>query len=178
MYNDKANQKPSMIINMAKTTKLGARRLSLKLIGERLARLVLPLACLLAACGGAPGVPICTDSLTPQTVGQFCAPTTIAAGQALRLQVREQCGGCTQSATRCEAVVQGLELKLRLLGQSCTLPPNYACPAICAINTFDCSVPPLAAGTYRVTAESGSAAAVMMTADPTVSATSCTVQSP
>ena len=139
---------------------------------------VLPLACLLAACGGSPGLPICTDSATPQAVGTFCAPATIAAGQALRLQLREQCGGCTQRATRCEVVVQGLELKLRLLGQSCTLPPDYACAAICAINTFDCSVPPLAAGTYRVTAESGTAAAVMMTADPTVSATSCTVQSP
>jgi hypothetical protein len=138
---------------------------------------LLALAGLLAAgCGGAPAMPVCLDSTTPQAVGAFCAPAAIAAGQALRLQLREQCGGCTQRATRCEAVVQGQEVKLRLLGQSCTLPPDYACAAICAISTFDCAVPPLAAGTYRVSAESGSAAAVMMTADPTISATSCTVQ--
>lgn len=167
MYDYRANRKPSIKMTAKVTAKITAS------IGA-----MLPLACLLAACGGSPGMPICTDSLSPQAVGQFCAPASIAAGQALRLQIREQCGGCTQRATRCEAVVQGLELKLRLLGQSCTLPPDYACAAICAINTFDCNVPPLAAGTYRVTAESGTAPAVMMTADPTVSATSCTVQFP
>jgi len=181
MYNDKEHQATSMSVTTATTTALGdLRRIAerlLKPLVKPLGKLwpVLPLACLLAACGGSPTGPICIDSSTPQAVGQFCAPTTIAAGQALRLQIREQCGGCTQRATRCEAVVQGTELKLRLLGQACTLPPNYACAAICAISTFDCSVPPLAAGTYRVSAEASSAAAVMMTADPTVSATACTV---
>lgn len=133
----------------------------------------LPLIAALAACGG--GQPICLPSSTAQAAGELCAPTSIASGQTLRLQVREQCGGCTQRATRCEAVVQGQELKLRLLGDSCTLPVGSACPAICEINTFDCSVAPLAAGTYRVSTENGTSAVVMMTASPTVSATSCTL---
>lgn len=136
--------------------------------------LCLPLIAALAACGGDSSQPICLPSSTAQAVSDLCAPTSIASGQTLRLQVREQCGGCTQRATRCEAAVQGQELKLRLVGESCTLPPGSACPAICAINTFDCSVPPLAAGTYRVSTENGTSAVVMMTASPTVSATSCT----
>ena len=129
----------------------------------------------LAGCGGGSSQPICLPSATAQAAMDFCAPASIAAGQTLRLQIREQCGGCTQRATHCEVVLQGQELKLRLLGDTCTLPPGTACPAICAINTFDCSVPPLAAGTYRVTTEAGSTMAVMMTASTTVSATSCTV---
>lgn len=133
------------------------------------------LAAALGACGGDNSQPSCQPSSTAQAVAELCAPTSIASGQALRLQVREQCGGCTQRATRCEAVVQGQELKLRLLGESCTLPTGSACPAICAINTFDCSVPPLAAGTYRVSTENGTSTVVMMTASPTVSATSCTL---
>ena len=133
------------------------------------------LAAALAACGGDNSQPSCMQSGTAQAVSDLCAPTSIASGQTLRLQVREQCGGCTQRATRCEAVVQGQELKLRLLGESCTLPTGSACPAICAINTFDCSVPPLAAGTYRVSTENGTSTVVMMTASPTVSATSCTI---
>lgn len=131
---------------------------------------------LAAGCGGDNAQPICTASSTAQAATDFCAPTSIASGQTLRLQIREQCGGCTQRATRCEVAVQGQEVKLRLLGETCILPPNSACPAICAISTFDCMVPPLAAGTYRVTTEAGSPTVVMMTASTTVSATSCTVQ--
>ncbi len=135
----------------------------------------LPLIAAFYACGGDNSQPICQPSSTAQAVADLCAPTSIASGQTLRLQVREQCGGCTQRATRCEAVVQGQELKLRLLGESCTLPTGSACPAICAVNTFDCSVAPLAAGTYRVSTDSGTSTVVMMTASPTVSATSCTL---
>lgn len=137
--------------------------------------LFLPLVAALAACGGDSSQPICLPSNTAQAVSDFCAPTNIASGQALRLQIREQCGGCTQRSTHCEATLQGQELKLRLLGDSCTLPPGSACPAICAINTFDCSVPALAAGTYRVSTENGSSAAIMMTASPTTSATACSL---
>lgn len=138
--------------------------------------LAVALIAALSGCGGAGSTPIsCQPSTTAQAVTDFCAPASIAAGQTLRLQVREQCGGCTQRATHCEVTLQGQELKLRLLGEFCTLPPDTACPAICAINTFDCSVPPLVAGTYRVTTEAGSSMAVMMTASTTVSATSCTI---
>ena len=138
----------------------------------------LPLCALLAGCGGTGGTPVCTDSTTPQAAADFCAPTTIASGQPLRLQLREQCGGCTHQASRCEVVVQGQEVKLRLMGKTCTLPPDTACPAICAVSTFDCTVPALTAGIYHVSTEAGVATVNTMTADPTVSATSCTISFP
>lgn len=92
----------------------------------------------------------------------------------LRLQIREQCGGCTQQATRCEAVVNGNNITLRLLGQTCTLGPGTACPAICSVSAFECAVPALAAGTYRVAAEGGALTDMMMVAESTTTTTSCT----
>lgn len=132
-------------------------------------------ATLLAGCDGSSSVPVCQQSPDPHLAVAFCAPARIAAGQPLRLQIREQCGTCTRRATRCEVAVEGLNLKLRLLGETCTLPAGAACPELCATNLFDCTVPALAANTYRVFAEAGAAMVVMMTADPAVSATACTL---
>jgi hypothetical protein len=149
---------------------------------RRVIRTVLGLASmvpLLASCGGdGGGTPICMTSTTPQEASTFCAPTRIAANQGLRLQIREQCGGCTQRATRCEVTVSGSDVKLSLLGDTCTLPGNYACPAICSVSTFDCNVPALAPGTYRVFTPAGTTTSVMMTTDIAVSATSCTLPTP
>jgi hypothetical protein len=139
------------------------------------AALAASLLFLLSACGGSSGSPMCQASTTPQAAASFCAPTSIAANQALRLQIREQCGGCTQYATHCEVTVSGSALTLSLLGDSCTLDPASSCAAICKISTLDCNVPALSPGTYRVTTPSGTSMSVMMTADPTVSATACTL---
>src|ERR1700742_1739255 len=99
------------------------------------ALLALPFAALLGGCGGTsepdgPQAPVCMDSTVAQNASDFCAPGRVAAGQPLTLQIRESCGGCTQTATHCEAVVAGTVITLSLLGQTCTLPANYACPAI------------------------------------------------
>lgn len=132
-----------------------------------------------AGCGGGSGTPVCMDSATPQTASAYCAPGRIAAGKELRLQIREQCGGCLQQAARCEAVVSGMNVTLRLLGKTCTLPPDTNCPAICAIGTFDCVVPALASGTYMVSVEGSPAAGTLaMMADPSVSTTTCMLSSP
>lgn len=133
----------------------------------------------LGACGGSGSeAPVCQRSDDPQLAVAFCAPAAIAANQPLRLQIQEQCGGCERRADRCEVQVQGQEIQLRLRGQTCTLPPNTACPTLCSVNTFDCTVPALAAGTYRVSAEAGAAMVVMMTANPALSATACTLPRP
>lgn len=132
-----------------------------------------------AACGGeGPRTPACQSSSEPLIASGFCAPPSIAANQPLRLQIQEQCGGCQKRADRCEVQVQGQEITLRLLGQTCTLPPNTGCPAICSVNIFDCTVPALAPGTYRVSAQAGVATPVMMTASPALSATSCSLPRP
>jgi hypothetical protein len=136
------------------------------------------LTALLAGCGGSDGTPMCQASATPQAAAAFCAPARIAAGQQLTLQIQEQCGGCTQKADHCDVQVSGQSIKLGLLGQTCTLSPSYACPAICSVNTFTCTVPPLAAGTYQVSTEAGTAMVVSMIADPMISATACTVPFP
>lgn len=134
---------------------------------------------LLAACGGGPQSPVCQASPTPLGAAAFCAPQRIAANQPLRLQLREQCGGCTSYADRCEVQVKGQDVTLRLLGQTCTLAPDTACPALCRVATFDCAVPALAPGTYRVVADApGSTTAVMMTTDLAISATACTLPQP
>jgi hypothetical protein len=139
----------------------------------------LPLIVSLAACGGTSDTtPICSASPTPQTADKFCAPTNAAAGQALRLQIREGCGGCTHRATKCEVVVSGQDVKLQLLGEVCELPPNTACPAVCSISTFDCAVPALAAGTYRVSTPAGPTTVATMVLDTTTAATTCTVPTP
>lgn len=129
----------------------------------------------LASCGGDTGMPMCQLSAVPQAASAFCAPTRIAANQPLRLQIREQCGGCTQHATRCEVAVQGTDVKLSLVGEVCTLPPQYACATICSVSTFDCNVPALMPGTYRVFTPAGTPMMVMMTTDVTISATACTL---
>lgn len=128
---------------------------------------------LLAACGS-PGDRTCQTSSDAQPAAGFCAPPRVASGMPLRLQIREQCGGCTQQATRCEVVVNANNIKLRLLGQTCTLDPGTACPAICSVTAFECAVPALAAGTYRVSAEAGVSTDVMMVAESTTTTTSCT----
>jgi hypothetical protein len=117
---------------------------------------------------------MCQMSAEPQPASGFCAPARIASGMPLRLQIREQCGGCIKQATRCEVAVSGSSIKLRLLGQTCTLPPDVNCPAICSVSAFDCAVPPLVAGTYRVSAEAGVPDEVMMVAESTTTTTSCT----
>ena len=138
-----------------------------------------PLALGLFGCGGtADPTPMCSASTTPQAADKFCAPPNIAAGQPLRLQIREQCGDCTHHATRCEVVVTGQDIKLNLLGDVCVLPPETACTALCAINTLDCAVPALTAGTYRVSTPAGSTTVAMMTADTVTSSTACTVPTP
>lgn len=141
---------------------------------SRLTVAALSLVTYLAGCGGT-DAPLCQTSSTPQAVTDYCAPVRIAANQMLRLQVREQCGGCTQHATRCEVTVQGTDVKLSLLGETCMLAPNTACPAICSTSVVDCNVPALAAGTYRVSATAGTSTIRMMTTDNTISATACSV---
>lgn len=139
-----------------------------------LSLLVSSLSALPSGCGGSTA-PMCQSTSDPQPAAEFCAPQRIAAGQALRLQLREQCGGCTRHAQRCEVAVSGTTVKLKLVGEVCTLPPTTACPAICSVTAFDCTVPALAAGTYQVSAEGSTAAAVAMIADPAISATACSV---
>lgn len=138
-----------------------------------LAAAVLWVSSLLAGCGS-PGGLTCQASSAPQAVAGFCAPSRVASGMPLRLQIREQCGGCTQQGTRCEVVVNANRITLRLLGQTCTLAPDTACPAICSVTAFDCAVPALAAGTYGVTAEAGTFTEMMMVAESTATTTSCT----
>lgn len=130
---------------------------------------------LTSGCDGGTGSPLCQSSSDAQPAAEFCAPPRIAAGQALRLQLREQCGGCTRRTLRCEATVIGTAVKLKLVGEVCMLPPNQACPAICSVTAFDCAVPALNAGTYQVSAEGSATPTVTMIADAAISATSCTV---
>jgi hypothetical protein len=137
-------------------------------------RTAVPLAALLAGCGST-GTPMCQQSSTSQAINLFCAPTRVSAGKPLHLQLREQCGSCTQYADRCEVLVTGQSVKLRLLGQTCMLPPGYACATVCASNQITCTVPALPAGTYQVTADVGDPTVIMMTTDPVEPTTDCII---
>ena len=159
------------------STNLGLRHVVARALRRSLA-FAFPLVAGLAACGGTSDAPMCSASTTPQAADKFCAPSHVAAGQALKLQISEQCGGCTKSATKCEVMVSGQDIKLQLMGNVCVLPPGAACPAICSVNTFDCAVPALAAGSYRVATPAGSTTVSMITADAITTTTSCTVTTP
>lgn len=121
---------------------------------------------------------MCTATTDAQAATDFCAPARIAANQELQLQLREQCGGCTKRAQSCTVTVTGQSVKLKLVGQVCTLPQDAECPAICSVGTFSCKVPALPPGTYSVSAEGSTMPAAMMVADPVISATACTLSTP
>lgn len=133
---------------------------------------------LAGGCGGGTSAPMCTATMDAQAAAEFCAPAMIAANQELQLQLREQCGGCTKRAQSCAVTVTGQTVKLKLVGQVCTLPEDVACPAICSVSTFNCKVPALLPGTYRVSAEGSTMPETMMVTDERISATACTVSTP
>ena len=75
-----------------------------------------------------------------------------------------------------EAIGQALQSfgRLDIVLPNAGLPRNVG-----GVATFDCTVPALAPGTYRVVADApGSTTAVMMTTDLAISATACTLPQP
>lgn len=77
-----------------------------------------------------------------------CTIPEARAGTPLRLQIREQCGSCGDNPERCDVTVAGTKVTLAINGQRCE--HEGACPAICRVSTFDCTVPALTAGDYTV----------------------------
>lgn len=108
-----------------------------------------PLVALAWAAGCSGGDVECEEG-TVAAPATICAPADAPADTPLTLRAREACGGCTQYATGCEVTRQGDVLTLTMIGDNCTLPSDYACPAICSVTEVDCQTPPLPAGTYTV----------------------------
>ena len=70
----------------------------------------------------------CADLKEPATAA--CAPDFIPEGKAFTIEVGETCGGCGTGAKGCEVTVDGDDVKLDLVIQSCELPEDVACAAV------------------------------------------------
>ena len=101
----------------------------------------------LTACSG--GEVECVDGPGPAP-DALCAPADAPADTALTLRARDDCGGCLYQATGCTVTRSGSVLTLSMTGDVCTLPDDYACPAVCSIDEVSCQTEPLPAGTYTV----------------------------
>lgn len=86
-------------------------------------------------------------------VTRACVPGTAVAGAPIVVQAESDfsnCLSCGVSLEPCSVVVTGQTISIRLDSRSCTLPPGTGCPSICGLPVAQCTIPPLAAGTYTL----------------------------
>lgn len=100
------------------------------------------------ACACAPGKQCEPDA---SASGTLCIPDAGALADApLDFAVEESCGSpCDDFNPTCRVTRDGGELTVALVGTRC-VTPDVACPAICSLRRFRCSLGPLPAGSYTV----------------------------
>ncbi len=79
-----------------------------------------------------------------------CVPNSAPVDTPIQIEAREGCTGCGRSISGCTVERSGDMLKVVMVGQSCTLRRDLACPAVCGIATVQCETPPLPAGDYAI----------------------------
>lgn len=92
-------------------------------------------------------------SVAETVVTRACVPGTAAPGVAITVQAEGEdtgCLGCGKSLEPCSVQVVGQKITIGLSLKTCSLPPDTACPAICAVGVGTCTIPPLAEGTYSI----------------------------
>ena len=113
-----------------------------------------------------------------------CVPGTAAANQDLVLQVDDVqgCLSCFTTVDRCTVAVAGNVITLGLDGTQCTPKKDVGCPAVCAIPSAKCAVPPLAEGKYTVVVSGENDRTGLVPRELVVTAggseTSCTLTNP
>jgi hypothetical protein len=101
---------------------------------------------------------------SPVTVeaSRVCVPGTAKANASITVDIEAAGMGCFECGkqVRCTVAVAGDRITLALQTIACTVPPGYACAAVCRRSTT-CELPALSAGTYRIDVTSPSVAGGM-----------------
>ena len=103
------------------------------------------------ASSGSGGDTSCNVASTAVT--RACMPGTAAAGVPITVQAEGEdtgCLGCGKSLEPCSVQVVGQKITIGLALKTCSLPPETAFPAICAVGVGTCTIPPLAEGSYSI----------------------------
>ena len=103
------------------------------------------LAVALLACGDKTE---CTDATTAPDA--ICVPDLAVADVALTIEAQAGCTTCGETVSGCQVNRVGDKLEVALVGQTCTLPKNVACAAVCGIETVSCALPALPEGDYVI----------------------------
>jgi hypothetical protein len=101
---------------------------------------------------GASAAPTCQTSLLPSF--SFCNTGLSAAGRQV-VTVTDQCGGCQTHVLPCQVLVNGQRIEITMEREICLT--DLACPAVCAVNDYECELPELADGDYAVSVNGSSA---------------------
>ena len=81
-----------------------------------------------------------------------CVPATARAGEPVYLTVdaTDGCLGCFTTVDACKVVVGSHIITLSIVAKACPAPGDQACPAVCALASTECRLPPLDVGTYVI----------------------------
>jgi hypothetical protein len=103
--------------------------------------------------GGTSGSDASTCSDTPQPGDRACVPPTAPIGKELTIDVADSVGclPCQGTLEPCSVSVTGTAIALSMKVKTCTPQIETPCPAICALVSAKCTLPPLGVGTYTVT---------------------------
>lgn len=132
-----------------------------------LAGILVFIAVAAAACGGSLGGGG-SSSGSPNEPGQssssaacasvavigsrVCVPATASPNKPISLQIDdpEGCLSCSTTVDKCTVSVEGSMIRLAMTALECKSSGSPSCPAVCAIPSATCTIPPLAAGEYEV----------------------------
>ena len=91
-------------------------------------------------------------TVSPQVGNRACVPPEAKANTALSIDIDETegCMPCFATMDPCTVVVRGTQITVGMQTRTCGSTNNRACPAICALPSTTCQLPPLSAGTYTV----------------------------
>lgn len=135
--------------------------------------------------GGSSGTSGAGPSCTVQTIpgDRACVPGTGRANTPITIDVdaSQGCLGCFTTFDPCSVTVTGDRITVAMVTRTCPPAGDIGCPAICTFQATTCTIPPLAAGTYKVDVVGDQPHAglpereLVITAD---GATSCSLPSP
>jgi hypothetical protein len=103
-----------------------------------------------SSSGSSSGSGSCTPLAVDAT--RACVPGTATANQAITVGIDDTTGclECFANVEGCTVSVAANKITLSMKGRQCTPPGEKACPAICAIPSSRCTIPPLEPGKYAV----------------------------
>ena len=86
---------------------------------------------------------------------ETCHPPEAFVGEPTLARIADTCASCFAGPGQCAVTVVGDTITLSPYELSCDCPTCGACPDICIRLERTCTIPPLAAGTYRVVSPAG-----------------------